>query len=80
MGYGITDDEGAEHSSDSSSGSGNTYCSSTSTNELGSRIDISIADRNRQWAGCDGCDSARGGKGDTGNHSHNLLDNRNRTQ
>lgn len=43
---GVTDDEGTEYCSDTSTGSSDTDCCSTSTNELGSRINVT-----RDWRG-----------------------------
>ena len=45
---GVTDDEGAEHSSDTSSGSSNTDGGGTSTDELGGGVNISGLGRDRK--------------------------------
>merc|ERR1712226_1514573 len=45
---GISDDEGSEHGSDSGSRSGDSDSSSSGTDELGSGVDIPVADGHRQ--------------------------------
>ena len=48
---GITDDEGAENGTDTGSGSGDTDCSGTSTNELGCRVNVTVGRAGLQSTG-----------------------------
>ena len=50
---GVSDDEGAEHSSDSSARSGDSDGSSSGTNELGGGVNVPVSDGDRQRA--EGC-------------------------
>ena len=47
---GITDDEGSEYGSDSSSRSGDSDGSSSGTNELGGGVNVPVGHRDRQRA------------------------------
>merc|ERR1712156_99694 len=62
---GVANDEGAEDCSNTSTGTGNADGGGTSTNELGGGVDVTVGNRDGEWASGLNGQTAWGGKDDT---------------